>query len=1291
MKRHILFLFILTVCTMPAAAGSYNITRSFTNKEGLPNNSVSSCCFDVFGRLWIGTKDGICYYDGVRFQAFSHPDCQNGFGGVTLTLFNDSDNNIWISTNKGLGYYNPQSDEFFEIEELSDASIRDIDMDSRGNIWLTSRTLICKYDKTEGRITKFISSGQFQAESACPGRKNEMLFASRDGKVYVYDTENGTYRSISVLSETEKTEGIFLEYIAYPGDNIAIVSTSSRELRELNLENGRNRIVFYAASGNKAANISSLMVSDDDYWIGTSLGIFVMNRTNGHIEHIKADPLNKNALVGDNVRSIVSNTRGEVWIGTFQGGLNLCQDSDKNVRRYYADQEEHSIVGQIPRAFCVEGTGNIWIGTETGEMNHFIPGSEKFIDYTSAIGIPNGTIITDLLIFGNRLYISTYGGGIYMYELDGDRPARKLDSPIKYCLCLTETKGGGICIGTAKGAFSLDAQSETLHKIDEVGDVFVHSIYEDHNGSLWIGTYGFGIKIVNPTTNSCININYDKGLQSNYVTSFFEDSGKRMWMSTDGAGVGYIDADAGGNWSFPIRHITRQDGLPSNNICSVQESRDGEIWLSSSNGLVELNRSENSVRNVFLQSDEVVGGNFIYGASCYADDVMYFGSSRGMIAFNPEMISDPSIDRKLYITDIYAGSPRRKIPFALEDNYRQSAIRLKKQDASFLSVSFFSPYRDVTNLTQYEYSLKGRSASNALKTTDNYAVYTDLRPGKYVFQVKISGSDSSAAQKQIQIIVIPPWFRSTLAICLYSAFLLALLILAFLRSKRKMELEEQAKMNLLKEQKERDIYEAKLSFFTNITHEIRTPLTLIKIPVDRIMRDGHLPEQHLQDLLMIKSNTDRLLHLSNQLLDMRKLESTQSRHFFSEVDIKALLLKSAKEFETLANQKGMSIDISLPAYDVMAICSNDYVESIVSNLLSNAVKYGRKQIQIQLMTSDDDRNIRIRVNSDGPAIPAESSEKIFEPFYQLGGNDISNSAAGSGLGLTYSRTLSKIHNGALYLDINRKDCNSFVLELPKDHKEKVMPSAGTYEPVQQNEDAYDNELHSVLIVEDDAEMRQLICRELGSDFNVFSAVHGADALDCLKKHRIDLVVSDIMMPVMNGCHLCDAIKGNLEYSHIPVILITAAVGVDTHISSLKSGADSYLEKPLSMDLLKSTIENLFHNREIANRQFINSPLAHFNSTTFSKTDQDFMNKLHTLIIEHLSDSEMSLDSIAEMMFTSRSSLCRKVKADTGLTVNEYIKLCRMKKAAELLSLNQYRVNEVAYLVGFTVSVSRVTY
>ena len=617
-----------------------------------------------------------------------------------------------------------------------------------------------------------------------------------------------------------------------------------------------------------------------------------------------------------------------------------------------------------------------------------------------------------------------------------------------------------------------------------------------------------------------------------------------------------------------------------------------------------------------------------------------------------------------------------------------SRFTVRQQDASYISISFTVPEYSARNI-RYDYSLfKGRKPFFNGSTSDN-SIVVRLPSGKYHFKVKASSNgDNDAYTKEMDFHIKPHPLLSQVAKAIYSVIFIALITAVIFMIELKRKRDKARHLSKLISMKEKELYNAKINYFTNITHEIRTPLTLIKLPLDKIIAKGAYTPESEKDLKTMQANADRLLSLTNQLLDMRKMEENEIKLSCVRENICEIVRKASRYFEQMAQEQHISLVTSIPDTPIWVMCAKDSIITIVSNLLSNAVKYGKDLISVSVSESEDRQTIFVRVESNGSHIPENESEKIFNIFFQRpaehtnGGGRISQ---GTGLGLPYARSLANMHNGRLYLDKEVLEMNSFVLELPVRQDEEVIME----KPVMNDNTScpphsdYDSSRYSIMIVEDSEEMRSYLASELSDSYNVSQAANGEEALAILKNEKIDIVISDIMMPVMDGCELCNRIKTDSDLSHIPVILLTAAVGVETRIETLEIGADGYIEKPFPIELLRSNISNLFKNREISYRQFINKPLTHYNSVTASKVDNEFMTKLHEFIMKNIAEQDLNIDNLTSQLGTSKSSLYRKLKANTGLSINEYIRVCRLKQAAELLSSQKYKINEVAFMTGFS--------
>lgn len=541
--------------------------------------------------------------------------------------------------------------------------------------------------------------------------------------------------------------------------------------------------------------------------------------------------------------------------------------------------------------------------------------------------------------------------------------------------------------------------------------------------------------------------------------------------------------------------------------------------------------------------------------------------------------------------------------------------------------------------------------------------------------------------------IMPSFWESDLAYTLYVLVALYGIVTFFIvyRIKKKLEIEKH--LLEMEYQKEKEVYDKKIRFFTSITHEVRTPLSLIKIPLDKIIKEQKCPKDTMENLIIMKRNTDRLLNLTNQILDFRKTEKEMFRLSFDRHDLCRLIEDIYQRFLPSIEEANIDFTLHRPSRDCFVSLDKETITKIMSNLFTNAIRYSNGKVDVHMELNPQTEMVRIRVNSDGHLIHSEMHEKIFSPFFRVE-NPKNSSINGTGLGLSLAQSLAELHHGKLFLDTSIRTLNSFVLEFPiKQGQPYQNESVDTQKALElmdmplaqvENDDFEDSPKQStILIVEDEEELRKLIARELSPKYNILTAVNGADAMAILEKHNVNLIISDVLMPVMDGYQLCKKLKEDLNTSHISIILLTASINLNARIEGLYSGADAYLEKPFTLELLMAQIDNLFRSKNVARKNFINSPFSHYRTVAVNKMDENFMKQLHDIIITYLCEADLSVEMIANKMGMSASTLYRKVKAITKLNTNEYIRLYRLKKAAEMLTSNKYRVNEVSYLVGFS--------
>ena len=1294
-----------------AANGRPYYFRHYRNDNGLTNNTVMSCIQDRRDFIWFGTKEGLTRFDGFQFKIFIHnPSVSNSLLNNFITAICEDGNGwIWIGTPEGICYYMPDNDCFGTIgsEDLKIGEIvYDVIADKNNFIWIATPSAIFKYNKESKKLSSYPAGEYFSPRNIDLTNAGDVWFSATNGKIYKYDARIDNFTGYNILTEKEISTSVRLENILDAGIYGLIVASDKEGLRLFEPNTGKVTTLF--EKDNIWQNIiirTIYLFNEEEIWIGSESGIYIYNLKTGYVESLKMVPTDPLSLSNNAIRSITKDREGGVWIGTFYGGVNYLPQENKLFEKFYPTGLSGALNGNVVREIRADSYGNIWIGTEDAGLIKLDHQTGLFSGFTEGgnnhAGIDSRNI-QGLTVDNDDLWIGTYDNGIYVLNIPTEKIKNHFElkdgtSGLKTNSFITFLKAadGTIYAGSATGLYQFYRETSSFRFLDNVAaGTFIHALFEDHNRNIWIGTYGRGLFKYDRSSGICKKILSDKGdyegLSHEYVTSIFEDNSHKIWFTTEGNGFSYVDGETeeitryipGKDIDFSIYSAMLQDGY-------------GNLWITSTRGLLRFDPALNKY-TTYTKEDGLLDNTFSYN-SAYQDKngKMYFGTVSGFMSFYPADIKENTFNPPVYFTGFQVNGKEYIVNSTGSSDFRSvlvtNRISLKHNQSSF-SIDFVSPSFTSPGLTRYKYRMEGSDPDWVLISGNRKVYYTNLSHGDYRFRV-LSSSDGntwSANEAHLDIRISPPIWLSVPAYALYliiSAFISYMLISFYTK---KNALEHQRKIDMIETGKEKEILNAKINFFTNITHEVRTPLTLIKGPLDKILKSGFENSKDTEDnLLIIKRNTDRLLSLTDQLLDFRKTEKEMFKLNFIRTDICELVESTFNLFLPYSEEKLISVNLHSPVKQYYLAVDREAVTKILTNLLSNALKFAESKVDLYLEPeTEKDNIIRIRVNSDGKIIPKEFSEKIFEPFYQV---DFKKPGEkGTGLGLSLARSLAELHHGRLFLDTNVRQLNSFALELTKYQEESISSNVDESDApntVEHHEfeifGSLENTCPNILLVEDEIEMGKFIAKEISGDYNVILTQNGDEALKALKKYNIILVVSDVVMPGINGYELCRQIKSNIEFSHIPVILLTATIHLNARIEGLDSGADAYIEKPFSTELLMAQIVNLIRNRSLDRQNFINSPLAHFKSVAVNKTDEEFLKKLNSVLIDNISENDLNVERIADIMGISVSTLYRKVKALTDLNSVEYIRLARLKKAAELLSEGNFRINEISYLVGFS--------
>ena len=731
-----------------------------------------------------------------------------------------------------------------------------------------------------------------------------------------------------------------------------------------------------------------------------------------------------------------------------------------------------------------------------------------------------------------------------------------------------------------------------------------------------------------------------------------------------------------------------EDGLPDDVSYKIIEDKEQNLWFGTNNGLVRFNPLSHEIK-VFSQNDGLPINQFNYkSAIAGSDGMFYFGTLNGLIAFDPYSFVENKFTPPVYITKLTMFN--KEITLNSENSPLKKTIAHSRKltlshDQSNIGFNFVALSYTAPEANNYAYKMEGIDKDWTYTDNNHTASYAKLPSGKYTFLVKGSNNDNlwNEAGAMIDIEILPPWWASLFAYFVYFLITILCVYLLIRNYLERTNKRQEEKQKLFETEKEKELYSSKVEFFTNIAHEIRTPVTLISGPLESMMEMEIGDMEIRRNLGIMNKNTSDLLALVNQLLDYRKVDSNKFLISKSTHNLTEIIKEIYSRFELTAYHETKKMTLLLPESDVFLAIDKGAITKILNNLLSNALHYSDDYIEVELLKEDE--FVYIKVRNDGEVVPVDLREKIFDPFYQIRRNQ--NTTSTSGIGLSLARSLAGLHKCDLCFE-EYFDMNQFVLKISLTQEDTVSEEK-TDEDIPEEDYILEEETVAteipnaeiVLIVEDNQEMLTFIANKLCKQFIVEKATTGIEALKVLQERNIDLVLTDVMMPEMDGFNLCKAIKENLEYSHIPVVLLTAKNDLKSKIHGLEMGADAYVEKPFSMSHLITQLITLLSNRRREKEAFVRKPFLPIQNIGMNKADEQFIRKVIDTIQENITDSNFNVDRLSESVFMSRSSLHRKIKALTELAPIDFIRLIRLRKAAELIKSGEYRIGEVCYLVG----------
>jgi signal transduction histidine kinase/streptogramin lyase len=791
----------------------------------------------------------------------------------------------------------------------------------------------------------------------------------------------------------------------------------------------------------------------DEFWVATESGIFIYNIRTGSFTNLRKKYNDGYSLSDNAVYTFCKDIEGGIWAGTYFGGVNYYPKPHTFFRKYFPKIGENSLSGNVVREIRQDKHGNFWIGTEDAGLNKLDTATGKFTHFkpTGNKGAISYSNIHGLLVNGDELWIGTFEHGLDVMNINTGKVIRHYVSSDKNLLisnfiyCIYKTDSNEVMIGTTRGIYVYNKSKDEFTPLAKIPQYnWYTTILKDKSGTIWAGTFGNGVNFLDTKTLQSGNLRYDEknknSLSSDRVNCIFEDSNNQLWFTTEGGLCKF------NRKTKDFTRYTTANGLPSNFTISILEDGEKKLWISTTKGLVRFDPKTEELE-VYTKANGLLTDQFNFSSGFKdAEGRMYFGSAKGLISFNPAEFKKNVFTPQVYITGFQVDNKDLAIsksgsPLTKSISYTDK-ITLKNNQSTF-SIDFAALSYTAPEMSQYAYKMEGLDKDWVYMEANRKTYFTGLPAGNYVFKVKAANSSGAWSKQETKLIIeiLPPWWASVWAYAFYALISAIILFLAIRNYHQRVEEKNRRKIEMLESAKEKEIFQAKIEFFTNVAHEIRTPLTLIKGPLEKVVKKAQDIPELTNSLKIMEKNTNRLIQLTNQLLDFRQTEIKGFSLNFVEANISELLEETHLSFKPLAEQKNMVINMKLPRNALYAFVDIEALNKILSNLFGNAIKYADKKVQVSMLPwNKDDQFFTIEIKNDGYLIPFEMKEKIFEPFFRLKETE---KQRGTGIGLALSRSLAELHKGTLDLKEPANNLNVFVLRLPI-HQENEFNLSTSY-------------------------------------------------------------------------------------------------------------------------------------------------------------------------------------------------------------------------------------------------------
>ena len=1352
----VLFSMVCQAMVMPEPNSLAFKSSSILNS--LPSKDVQSVYQDRDGYIWISTRNGLFQYDGYSITTYKsnlyRPDLLTN--NNIYCVAEDAQHRLWIGTYSGLNVLDKQTGQIWKIDdpEINGIGISQILVTSDNRILFATEGGLLEYLEDGNRFSVF---NQDNTGGVFPKTTVKSLFEDDRGDIWIGTWSQGLFRY-------EKRTG---EYWKYPqmnsGNSAHVVFQDSHKniwvgtwgagLHLLHDAYNPEKTTWttFTHDENRSGTISDNLIyaiSEDlntnSLWVGTRSGLSILSLRDMEMLHWSFENCysgeSENSITSSEVASLLRDRQGIMWVGMIGGGVNMANTRKAKFNLDRLSEAKRILKSNSVRSILLDDEGQLWMGISTygfgvedrrtGKFTHH----GQMPDFSSYRGISTVMSIMQSPSTGH-IWIGVYNGGAY--EIDKSAPVGKrvkaynssnapwMCNSCIYYIC--EDSKQNLWFATKSGV-SMRAADGTPVRFDslKVGDVAVRDmvvmqLVEGHDSEMWLASNTHGVIRIQGSGNSLSGYTFsgysvsNGKLNSDYANCIYKDVEGRIWVGTGGSGLSLYDAVE--DVFLPAHKLWN---LPGDAVTNIQSDKKGNLWLGTNAGLLRLTVPrdlQNVTYRLYTTSDGLQDNIFNRGASFVASDgEMFFGGHRGYNSFYPDKQDEQVFSSPVVITDIKVFNQSWT---ALSDKERSEISNLsprftdkivldyKRNNFSieFSALEYANPERN-----RYAYRLDGFDAGwQYTDASKRFAYYNNLKSGTYTFYVKSSNSNGIWDEniQTVKVVILPPPWKTWWAYTLYIIVLLGISWYIYRIVRNRIRLRNALHLREMEQAKSEEINHAKLQFFTNITHELLTPLTIISASVDELKQTAPAYKEQYD---VMTHNINRLIRLLQQILEFRKAETGNLKLKVLQGDLVLFVRRSLDGFRPLMKKKDIRFTIQSDADKCLAFFDPDKLDKILYNLLSNASKYNKPGGKVGIELNCDEVNgiACIIVKDNGPGIPKESQKNLFKRFYE--GDYRKFNTIGTGIGLSLVRDLVTLHHGSISVESEEGKGAAFKIQFPVHRfaysedeiddavtlldsdgidavQEDVVITDAQADILEENlipvEQSAAEKSHTLLLVEDNEDLLGLMVKLLGGDYTIHTATNGKEALEVVELEDIDLIVSDVMMPVMDGIEFCRNIKGNFDTSHIPLILLTAKKQEEDRVEAYESGADAFITKPFNLSVLHARIGNLLKSRERVMKDFKKQLVFEAKELNYTSMDEDFLQRAIDCVNRHLDDPNFDQTQFLEEMNTTKSTFFRKLKSLTGLTYVSFIRNIRMKAACRIMEEKKHvRISELAYAVGY---------